>query len=141
MDTKTENTSGTKLNKKRRNEKMSKFKGKYFVKMKLTLVFLMTLTVLMSVGSDAAFAVGAYGGSGEKMGWEDTLGKVADSLSGPVAKALCIMMIIAGAFGIMFGGDLNGWVRWVSMAAVVGGMIGFAPALLAALGVTGMTVI
>ncbi|GHV37629.1 hypothetical protein FACS1894187_14850 [Synergistales bacterium] len=112
---------------------MRKNEGKYV----MTAVFLLVLGLGVLGVESAAYATG---GSGAGLAWELPLQKVADSLSGPVAKSLCVMMIIAGAFGIMFGGDLNGWIRWVCLAAVVAGTIGMAPTFLAALGVTSIVV-
>lgn len=75
-------------------------------------------------------------GTGAGLPWESAIKVLSDSLSGPVAFALGILMIVAGAFGIMFGGDLQGWVRWACLAAIVAGMIGAAPDVLKLFGLS-----
>ena len=59
--------------------------------------------------------------------WEAALQKLADSLTGPVAFALGLLMIVCGFCAVAFvGSELGGWVRWVAMAAILAGMLGMA---------------
>lgn len=109
-------------------KKCSRFK-------KLVLVFcvaLLPLTVLSGCASAT--------GTGAGLPWESAIKTLSDSLSGPVAFALGILMIVAGASGIMFGGDLQGWIRWACLAAIVAGMIGAAPSVLNVFGLSACVV-
>jgi type IV secretory pathway VirB2 component (pilin) len=82
-------------------------------------------------------------GAGTSIGalpWEKTLSGIAYSLTGPVALALSLIMVVIGIGVLMFGGDLAGWARWVAFAALAAGTLGGAANLIALLGVTGALV-
>ena len=98
---------------------------------KLLAILCLTLFVLQlaPVAADAS-------PTGRGLPWETTLKALSDSFKGPVAYAICILMIVAGCFGIMFGGDLAGWIRWACMAAVVVGMIGLSSEVLDMMGMS-----
>jgi len=67
--------------------------------------------------------------------WDSALKQLADSLTGPVAFSLGLFMIVCGFCAIAFvGSELGGWVRWVAMAAILAGMLGSAPTVLAMFG-------
>lgn len=79
-------------------------------------------------------------GSGTSLGalpWEKALSGIAYSLTGPVALALSLIMVVIGIGVLMFGGDLAGWARWVAFAALAAGTLGGAANLVSLLGVTG----
>lgn len=79
-------------------------------------------------------------GSGESIGdlpWEKALKGIAYSLTGPVALAISLIMVVIGIGVLMFGGDLAGWARWVAFAALAAGTLGGAANFVAMLGVTG----
>ena len=79
-------------------------------------------------------------GSGTSLGalpWEKALSGIAYSLTGPVALALSLIMVVIGIGVLMFGGDLAGWARWVAFAALAAGTLGGAANLISLLGVTG----
>ena len=76
-------------------------------------------------------------GGGGALPWEGALDKIASSLTGPVAKALSLIMVVVGVGVLMFGGDLAGWARWVAFAALAAGTLGGAANLISLLGVTG----
>lgn len=79
-------------------------------------------------------------GTGTSIGalpWEKALGGLAYSLTGPVAKALSLIMVVVGIGVLMFGGDLAGWARWIAFAAIGAGTLGGAANLINMLGVTG----
>jgi type IV secretory pathway VirB2 component (pilin) len=85
---------------------------------------------------DAALATGA-GTSIGALPWESALSGIAYSLTGPVALALSLIMVVIGIGVLMFGGDLAGWARWVAFGALAAGTLGGAANLIALLGVTG----
>lgn len=49
------------------------------------------------------------GGAG--LPWESALGRIVDSLLGPVAIFLVVLGFFGGSFAFATGGELNGWVR------------------------------
>ena len=85
-------------------------------------------------------AIAAATGSGTSIGalpWESALSGIAYSLTGPVALAISLIMVVVGIGVLMFGGDLAGWARWVAFAALAAGTLGGAANLISLLGVTG----
>ena len=69
--------------------------------------------------------------------WEDAFKVISDSLSGPVAFGLALLMIVCGFCGIAFvGAEIGGWIRWVAVAAVACGTLGCAPKVLTLFGFT-----
>lgn len=79
-------------------------------------------------------------GSGSSIGalpWEKALSGIAYSLTGPVALAISLIMVVVGIGVLMFGGDMAGWARWVAFAALAAGTLGGAANLVSLLGVTG----
>ncbi|MCL2009668.1 MAG: TrbC/VirB2 family protein [Synergistaceae bacterium] len=102
---------------------------------RLALAFLITFTLLAAWVNIAA-ATGA-GTSIGALPWEKTLSGIAYSLTGPVALALSLVMVVVGIGVLMFGGDMAGWARWVAFAALAAGTLGGATNLVAILGVTG----
>ena len=79
-------------------------------------------------------------GTGTSIGalpWEKAIAGIAFSLTGPVAKAISLIMVVVGVGVLMFGGDLAGWARWVAFAAIAAGTLGGAANLINLLGVTG----
>jgi type IV secretion system protein VirB2 len=59
---------------------------------------------LWYVSTNLAFASVA----GESMPWEGPLQKIMDSISGPVAKILGVIVIVIAGFGIAFGESGSG---------------------------------
>ena len=83
-------------------------------------------------------------GTGTSIGelpWEKAIAGIAFSLTGPVAKAISLIMVVVGVGVLMFGGDLAGWARWVAFAAIAAGTLGGAANLISLLGVSGALVI
>ena len=109
-------------------------KGMAFV---LSLAMVAGLVPAMSGGANT---VQAATGSGTGIGalpWEKSLAGIAFSLTGPVAQALSLIMVVIGIGVLMFGGDLAGWARWVAFGALAAGTLGGAANLISLLGVTG----
>jgi len=98
---------------------------------KFALVLLLVFAFILIIAGTANASP-----TGKGLPWEKTLSALSDSFKGPVAYAICILMIVAGCFGIMFGGDLAGWIRWACMAAVVVGMIGLSAEVLDMMGMS-----
>ena len=81
------------------------------------------------------FPVGASAQSAsDDLPWEGAIEKLYKSFQGPVAYGFGILLVIAGSAAIMFGGDLQGWSRWICFACIVLGVMAGAPKLLSVLG-------
>ena len=97
------------------------------------IIFLTVLLVLIQI-----FSVGTAFASytiDDKVPWEGNLKKIADSMSGPVAFSLGLLMIVCGFCAVAFtGADMSGWVRWVAVAAILLGMLAAAPKVLVLFG-------
>jgi len=100
-------------------------------------VYLVLIMISMFVSVEIAEAGTAAG-----LPWESALTTLSNSLTGPVAFALGLFMIVCGFCGVAFvGAELGGWVRWVAMAAILAGMLGAAPTVLNLFGMTTTMVI
>jgi type IV secretion system protein TrbC len=64
---------------------------------------------VLSFLSAPSFALAAAANGGQALPWEGPLNQVLASFTGPVAKALCILAIVALGFGFAFseGGGLR----------------------------------
>jgi len=82
-----------------------------------------------------AEAVGAGGGAG--LPWETGISTLQQSLTGPFAFAVAMLLIVVGFVGVAFmGADFGGWVKWVIGAAVLIGMLGGAETVLGLFGMS-----
>jgi len=92
------------------------------------ILILVSICVLLTAGLTEA-------NTAENMPWDTALKTLSDSLTGPVAFSLGLMMIVCGFCAIAFvGSEIGGWVRWVAMAAILAGMLGSAPMVLGLFG-------
>jgi type IV secretion system protein VirB2 len=83
----------------------------------------------------------AYAGTGSGGApWEKALQTLTGSISGPVAFSVCILMLVAGGCALAFGGDMQGWIKFVAVAVCIAAIIGLAPDVLAFFGIQAMTV-
>lgn len=88
----------------------------------IMLVFVLALTALsVFAASDAAYAENNTGGSA--MPWESGLDKIRKSLSGPVAMAISVIAIVAAGAMLIFGGDIQGFMRTATYLALVIGIV------------------
>lgn len=81
-----------------------------------------TWTLLMPPSAWAATAAGSGGG----MPWESPLTKLQTSISGPIAYALALAGVIGAGGALIFGGDMNGFLRTVIV------LVGFIALLISA---------
>ncbi|PZR35521.1 TrbC/VirB2 family protein [Caulobacter segnis] len=68
---------------------------------------LLVVTGLLVLAAEPAFAAG---GGGAAMPWDDKLSAVADSITGPVAKAIGVIAIALTGLGVAFS-EGGSWVR------------------------------
>ncbi|NCX94349.1 MAG: conjugal transfer protein TrbC [Gammaproteobacteria bacterium] len=78
--------------------------------------------ILLSAVSIDAFAASA----GQPMPWEGPIQKITDSITGPVAKSLALIVIVMAGLGIAFG-EAGSGVRKIMMV-VLGLAIAFSAA-------------
>jgi len=71
------------------------------------LVRLVGLTAVLVLAAGPALA---SGGGGAAMPWDDKLSAVADSITGPVAKAIGVIAIALTGLGVAFS-EGGSWVR------------------------------
>lgn len=83
----------------------------------------------------------AWASSSSGMPWEGPLGKVVDSITGPVAFGISTLGVAAAGFSLAFGGQLEGFVQKILIISLVIALILFAVNVLSALfGVSGSLV-
>jgi len=71
--------------------------------------------------------------TGSGLQWETPLQKVRDSITGPVAYAVSLMGIVVTGAILVFGGEINEFVRRVIMLVLVVSLMVFATDLLSTL--------
>lgn len=87
------------------------------MKINRTALILLVFCLLVLVVDSALASTGAQG-----FEYEDALEKFADSITGPVAFFVAIIAMAASGFGIVFGGELTGWIK---IACGIICMVGF----------------
>jgi type IV secretion system protein VirB2 len=85
---------------------------------------LLALIVLFPALAQAA----STGGSG--LEWETPLQKIRDSVTGPVAYAISLLGIVVTGAILVFGGEINEFVRRIIMLVLVISLMVFAADLL-----------
>ncbi|HIF5677628.1 TrbC/VirB2 family protein [Vibrio parahaemolyticus] len=74
--------------------------------------------------------------------WESPLERIVDSITGPVAFGASALGIVAASVGLIFGGEMDGFVRTLMMIGLVVAVIVGAVNLLTMLfGVSGALVV
>ena len=68
--------------------------------------------------------------SGSGLEWETPLQKIRDSVTGPVAYAISLLGIVVTGAILVFGGEINEFVRRVIMLVLVISLMVFAADLL-----------
>ena len=87
------------------------------MKINRTALILLVLCLLVMVADSALASTGAQG-----FEYEDALEKFSQSITGPVAFFIAIIAMAASGFGIVFGGELTGWIK---IACGIICMVGF----------------
>lgn len=81
-------------------------------------VLILCVLCIIAIIEDSAIAsTGAQG-----FEYEDALEKFSQSITGPVAFFIAIIAMAASGFGIIFGGELTGWIK---IACGIICMVGF----------------
>jgi len=70
--------------------------------------------------------------------YEDGMSKLVDSITGPVAFGISVIGVVAAGAMLIFGGDMNGFMRSIVFLVLVIGLIVSATSILSGMfGVTG----
>ena len=97
--------------------------------------FLLTCAVL-AIPDLASAATG--GGSG--LPWETPLETLRDSITGPVAYTISLLGVVVAGAALVFGGEINDFVRRMIMLVLVISLIIFAANFLSTLFNTGAVI-
>lgn len=80
------------------------------------LLTVLGVLVLMALLTSNAHATAATGGG---LPYEDWLTKIRASITGPVAFAISIVAIVAAGAMLIFGGDMNGFMKTLVFIVLV----------------------
>lgn len=70
------------------------------------------------------FSIPAFAAStGNSLPWEGAMDKLVTSITGPVAFGISVIAIVAAGAGLIFGGEISGFLKSVLILALVIGMI------------------
>ena len=89
---------------------------------------------------DFAMAASTGGGGTGGLPWETPLQTLSNSIKGPVAYAISLMGIVAAGAMLIWGGEINEFVRRIIMLILVISLIIFASNILTTLFNSGATI-
>ncbi|NIJ70372.1 TrbC/VirB2 family protein [Xanthomonas sp. 60] len=75
-------------------------------------------------------ALAGGGGGTDGLPFEGAMSQLVDSLTGPIAFAISVIGVVAAGGMLIFGGDMNGFMRSIVFLILVIGLIVSASALL-----------
>jgi type IV secretion system protein VirB2 len=76
------------------------------------------LLLFLILGVGIALAATTGGGEGA-MPWESPLSKIQDSITGPVAMGISLLAIVAAGAGLVFGGEISGFIKTIIYIVLV----------------------
>lgn len=95
------------------------------------LTFLLALfAVALCLVPEMAFAADAGPGGGSGLQWEGPIGRIRDSIAGPVAFAIALLGIVVCGAMLIWGGEISEFVRRLIMLVLVICLIVFANSIL-----------
>ena len=100
------------------------------------LLALGVLALMMLLAPDAHASAGTGGG----LPYEDWLTKIRQSITGPVAFSISIIAIVAAGAMLIFGGDLNGFMKTLVFIVLVLAFVIAAQNMLSAITGTGAVI-
>ena len=77
-------------------------------------LFVFSIALMLIVFPDQALASSTTG-----LAWESPLQRIKDSISGPVAFAISLLGIVGGGAALIFGGEINDFIRKIIMLVLV----------------------
>lgn len=105
---------------------------------RMTMLFMVlgVLALMMLLAPDAHASAGTGGG----LPYEDWLTKIRQSITGPVAFAISIIAIVAAGAMLIFGGDMNGFMKTLVFIVLVLAFVIAAQNMLSAITGTGAVI-
>ena len=105
---------------------------------RITLLFcsLSVVALLLLMAPDAHASAGTGGG----LPYEDWLTKIRQSITGPVAFAISIIALVGAGALLVFGGDMNGFLKTLVFIVLAIAFIIAAPAMLSSITGTGAVI-
>ncbi len=82
------------------------------------LVLLFVVFTLCLIAADSAFASNSGGGGGG-LPYEAGLEKIKNSMTGPVASTVSLTGVVAAGATLIFGGELNAFLRTIIFLVLV----------------------
>jgi type IV secretion system protein TrbC len=99
-------------------------------------VLVLIVLLLVALHPDAAHASSAGGG----LPWDAPLTTLKNDLTGPVAFTISLLAMVACGAALVFGGEINEFVRRIIMLVLVAALITGVVNVASALGITGAIV-
>ena len=93
----------------------STFQNRRHDRLPMLWVVLGVLALTLLLAQDANAAAGSGGG----LPYEDWLTKIRQSITGPVAFAVSVIAIVAAGAMLIFGGDMNGFMKTLVFIVLV----------------------
>ena len=114
----------------------SSFQSPRQKRMPLLLMALGVLALMLLLAPDAHASAGTGGG----LPYEDWLTKIRQSITGPVAFSISIIAIVAAGAMLIFGGDMNGFMKTLVFIVLVLAFVIAAQNMLSAITGTGAVI-
>jgi type IV secretory pathway VirB2 component (pilin) len=105
-----------------------------------TVLLILALAAGAAVLLDPGLARAASSAMSQGMPWDGPLTRLTESIKGPVAYAVSLMGIVVAGASLVFGGEINEFVRRVIMLVLVVSLIMFASNILSSLFSAGATI-
>lgn len=84
-------------------------------KLGIKVVAMMVIVTTLWILAAAAVSATSVSGGGEPMPWEGPMDRILNSLSGPVAKAIGVIAIVATGLGLAFGEGGGGFRKMLQI--------------------------
>jgi type IV secretory pathway VirB2 component (pilin) len=99
-------------------------------------LLVLALIVLAALYPDAAHATSAGG----NLPWDGPLTTLKNDITGPVAFTISLLAMVACGAALVFGGEINEFIRRIIMLVLVAALITGVVNVASALGITGAVV-
>jgi type IV secretory pathway VirB2 component (pilin) len=99
-------------------------------------LLLLVLLLLVTLHPEAANASSAGG----TLPWDGPLTTLKNDITGPVAFTIALLAMVAAGAALVFGGEINEFVRRIIMLVLVAALITGVVNVASALGITGAVV-
>lgn len=103
-------------------------------------VLMVSAVLLLALIADPALASTAGPGGGTGLQWETPIQTIVRSISGPVAWGFLVLGLLAIAFKLVWGGDMDAFLRSAIYFVMVGSLIAFAVGIIGGVMFAGATI-